>query len=762
MADFNPGTTATKGLQWPVDTESSVTLDAVTKAACMSILQTTAQNIGTVRVWVGEKPTNGGSYELEVYDNETAVPANLATTAYRPNEDVAIGAGWTGVPTNTAGNRYTNIDEAVLDLADYLQYLATSSSAVSSRFRLATAGVLTGKRIHSVTLNAVCEMTAGTDGRLGMELSPSGAVGGVLSAQSLGPGVVTLQRVYTYNEQSGRAWTLADLQALDGAGHFDLQARFPSGSGTLRVYQVWIDVVYMDENRIALGALSGSGVTANAWNAITVTTPTGGTWGKDGAGRHLYLLRRISSTGSIVIPRLANDVAPNPATGFAPTLDPTYGYVTSMGAASAAPYVFGLIQRTTAPAESVDSQPYVLLLEAAVQNGQDAEQEFSNAAAANYKVIAGARVKSNAADADLLVKIKRRSDNVQLGSTLTFTKAEIDALADEGSGWRNLTGRMAAAATLAAATQYYIEFSSASTAPGWSVVALDTGDQGNGATFGGTTDRGLVNGLEADRYDLPVTAQTVPTTPANFAGAQLDQALEVPDDPAGCEVSAIEYAHLTWTATALGGTFLRYEIERSNDGGTTWENIANLTPEATAAFDDYESTRKQGGFSVKYRLRVVRTDGSQSDWSATVSVTIAPQCCEMVFTSNIEPSLNLAYNRPPEIEYKFLSGDAVVLQQLYGVDYQAAFIPTEERGVVFSVPLNVNLVATPAGTGGVSVFAPLRALSRADLPYVSVTDHYGNRFLANLRITTGNEEQPDHIYIGDIVVTQITDTPVSP
>ena len=41
------------------------------------------------------------------------------------------------------------------------------------------------------------------------------------------------------------------------------------------------------------------------------------------------------------------------ARSFAPTLDPTYGYATVMG--SALTPVFGLIQRTTAPAESVDS-----------------------------------------------------------------------------------------------------------------------------------------------------------------------------------------------------------------------------------------------------------------------------------------------------------------------------------------------------------------------------------------------------------------------
>ena len=130
----------------------------------------------------------------------------------------------------------------------------------------------------------------------------------------------------------------------------------------------------------------------------------------------------------------------------------------------------------------------------------------------------------------------------------------------------------------------------------------------------------------------------------------------------------------------------------------------------------------------------------------------------MVFTNPVDPTMNLAYNRPPSVTYEFLSGDAAVLHQIYGRDYQAAFQPTEERGVRFAVPLIVNYVAVPINAG-VSAFDALRALSTSSAPYVCVLDHENNRFFALLQVVTGEVNQPGNLFVGSIIVTEITGIP---
>lgn len=759
MADFNPNTTATKGLEWFPVTESSITLDAATKSACQSIIQSASQATGTARVWLGSLPTRGGVYVLEVYDNETGVASNFASTAFQPNEDVSgTGAALWREDDNTTTTIFSEIDETTASDADYI-YTQADGNVYAGRVNTATT--LNGKRILGVKLMVRCTGNAPLGGfsSLGFGLSIGGVSYGASttglfsSARSL-TNYMEISETWLYNPSTKRPWLAADIAALDVSDEFELYAGI-QGGGQVRVSQVVMTVYYCDENRLALGNLddSGSALTANAWNAITLITPTSGTWTKDGAGRHLYSLRRISTGGSIVVPTLAGPALPNPATGYLPTLDPTYFYMTAMGSSQLA--VFGLIQRTTAPAESVDSQPYVDALEALVFTGQDAEQEFSAAAATSYGAIR-ARVKPNGSTSNLSVKVKRRSDNLQFGSTMTITPAEAAAMVDAGSGWRTLEQTLSVAATLATGTQYYIEFSSTAAGTGtdyWSVLALDTGDQGNGATLGGTTDRAVVNAVEADRYDLPVTLGSVVTTPAGFATT--DSYQSVGGDGSGCTASLIHNVRLAWTATALGGLFDQYEIERSVSGGD-WVRVAEIGTEATVSWNDYESPRS---LTACYRIRAVRLDGAASNWSGSTCKTPLPRNCEWTFTSNDDPTLNMALSQDGyEMAYEFLDADDVEVLEAYLRDYQIVIAGTETRGVAFDLPVFVR-VAQPATTKGVAVFTALRALQDADIPYVCVMDAYGNRFFADIRVPTGDANTLAHFYLASIRVTEVRGEP---
>lgn len=215
---------------------------------------------------------------------------------------------------------------------------------------------------------------------------------------------------------------------------------------------------------------------------------------------------------------------------------------------------------------------------------------------------------------------------------------------------------------------------------------------------------------------------------------------------------------MSWTPTSLAASFDSYELQRSEDGSVTWATVATSDTEALADFDDYETPR---GIAVLYRVRVIRTDAVTSDWSTTASGSARANKCEIIFTSNISPDLTVAYNRSPELAYSFPSAAERQLVPIFGRDYQVAFVPTEDRGVTFGVPLTVNVrTVPPAGAKGVDAFTPLRTLSQApDIPYVRVLDYQGNSYYADLNVPDGPTRQPHNIYIANVVVTEVTGTP---
>jgi hypothetical protein len=268
--------------------------------------------------------------------------------------------------------------------------------------------------------------------------------------------------------------------------------------------------------------------------------------------------------------------------------------------------------------------------------------------------------------ANLVVTIKRRSDNVQFGGTLTITPAQANAAPDAGNGWKAITGNLTSTGTLAAATQYYIEYSStaANAGVGWQVAAVDAnGAVGGLAGYGGTTDRGAANATELDAWDVTGILSTVPAAPSGWAVALNTQTLTA----SVCDVLTVQRASMSWTATALGGTFLRYEIQRTEDGGTTWTTIAYVGTESVVAFVDYEAKR---GVSAGYRIRVVRSDGAQGDWSTTISVTKATtNNCVLSLVSNYAPTLNVNYDYDPDVAYDFLETNEQVNVAVYGRDY---------------------------------------------------------------------------------------------
>lgn len=763
MVDWNPNSTGLKGLEWFPAQSGVVSLDAAGKMAASSFVQTASQATGGVRVPISALPTRGGLYVVEAYDNETGVTDAVASLEAVPNEDVSTVGTTTGLWREQDGSTtttiFSQIDEgsAAVNLADSIRNYASSANSGGQipyigRFNTGSLS-LTGKRIVSVQLNIYANLNGYAWAGFSI-----GGVDYVVHASAFYYNYTGLLGTYYYapvprlyyNPATKLPWTIADIQAFDTTDEWWVS---PTGSSKqIRVYAAWLTIETVTENRLAVGKLDDTAsALTTGWNTVALTTPIGGAWTKDGAGSHLYTVRRLTSTGAITIPYLEGIEALPSANGWEPTVDPTSGRITAMGTATKRLVPF--VQRTTVPADSIDSLPYYALVDSEVYTGRNGEQEFSNAAATAYGVLRFL-AKNLGATADLLVKVKRRSDNVQLGGTATLTAAAFSALPTIVNGIKEIHLNLASPGTLAAATQYYIEFSSAAAvgAP-WAVVGLDTLDAGNIGTFGGTTDRGTVDGTEADRYDVPVTLETVPVAPANFAAVAQTQAIS---GQTVCGVTTIPRSHLSWTATGLGAQFAYYEIQRSEDAGATWTTVSYGRVEATATFDDYEGKL---GVSASYRIRAVKTNGAASDWSSTATVAkSAPTCASVYFVSNYDPTYNVAYETAPDKDYTFTEADDLVTVAAYGRDALMAFVPLESRGstVRYTVTVGADDLVPIGGAKGLGAFDPLRNIAHAPLPYVCVLDHYGQRLFAALSVPGGTNEEPTSLYVADLSATQVS------
>lgn len=214
----------------------------------------------------------------------------------------------------------------------------------------------------------------------------------------------------------------------------------------------------------------------------------------------------------------------------------------------------------------------------------------------------------------------------------------------------------------------------------------------------------------------------------------------------------IRYLVSTWTPTALGATFDYYEISRSEDGGATWSTMAQITTEGVAAYRDHESLR---GVTTRYRIRVARKDGALSAWSA-VDTAETPQA-GWVFTTNEAPQLGLEVDvwrdtekrhdwgfEANEAEYEVAGRDgAVVLKGLEN-------------------PLDLFMLAVviiDETHPGREVFDALLALSRTPLAYVCVHSPEGRRWLANLTVEEGSQEQIRQVYTAPTRVRELTNVP---
>ncbi len=325
------------------------------------------------------------------------------------------------------------------------------------------------------------------------------------------------------------------------------------------------------------------------------------------------------------------------------------------------------------------------------------------------------------------------------------------------------------AATLASATDYTIEVAAgADPAVPWYLLWLDatashalTGNK----TYQGSTDAAAA---AAAAYtagaDFMITLATVPVAPSSVTATVQSRAF---DDNGGalCDAGSLEFARVTWVSGgALGAKFSYWEVQRSYDNGSTWEAAAQINTEATLTWDNKEVRR---GIAVKYRVRAVRTDGAASDWTTqTGTITVAAASGVLAFVSDADQSVIGGFVLLGA-QRKYGFRDRTVYADVHGRDFPLAFKDGNQRGfawdfrVLIFVADDLRPTLGPAGGAGVRAFDPIRAIARADVPYLAVLTPDGEVLCGSIDVPEGPRAEPGHYYEATVSFVQTQDAPSS-
>lgn len=762
-AQYNPNADDVIGEEWAPTVQTSKVLASNSEQTGARFLSTAAATIDTVHPYA-RQVSQPGLFVCEIYELGGEVPGASQTDTYRPNQDVLndnpSGYGlWANQAGTTAtGTLYQAIDEAALDTTDYL---AASIFSLGARyaFRVGSAGF--GARMPTaarLVLGMAATLFGTQSVRAGLRRNSDGAEWFWADA------AYTIRQELTFtfpavNPFTLRPWSQADIVAFDTDHEFVIYHPGAAVAAASRLEMARLEVDSIPEERQAIGART---VTVPGFTQFVLSKPDGtDNWAKADATTYSVYLRRVTNpnlrvpAGSVAWGTLQGSPCPN-ASHRAITLQINEAGVFQVGSGvEETDVAFALALVTTAVTTDLDSQVYATLKAAPVNASTVAQQEFSNHPSADYgQVRAFVRPLADTVD-DLVVRVRRRSDSSVTGSPVSLTVAQARAMSDAGGGWRRWNAELTVAATLVAAAQFYAEVSTTDET-GWEVLYLDSEGVGPTVTYGGSTDRATVSGVESNYQDLAVQLGVAPP-PVDALTTDVDEWVVTPDGTV-CSAGPVQFAWLRWVPSGLGVDFGAYRIERSEDGGVTWFAIANITTEAVTEFRDFEGLRLT---EIVHRIRVVNALGVPSTPVEGDPVTLAASAAAWVFCSNEAPNLVVAYDGGPHWEVEFADAGNVVVRPIYGGEDDEdavavmVFRPIEHDGDRFPLSLAVNFGATPVASGR-AAFAPLEELSTADLSYVCVHDWRGNRWLAAVVLTKATVDEPAHRYRAQVNVVEAT------
>lgn len=737
----------------------------------------------------------------EVFTQGAEDPGTLQVVEYAPILDESIGS-WTD-PLGGTTNLYLYIDDPVVfppaSATDYILNIGGGTSQYrcsvdSSAFPLTA-------RVSRLSMRAVVGLDPNRTSTIPRTFTlsffhqPTSTVyqppGASFVNNGLAPNPIEVS-MGEVNPVTGLPWCPDDVRSFDsGDWHLRITALGTVACGAV-VLSMSLKVSYWTtENRDAVGVWQRpAGALATIVSSDTLVEP-------DGAGGWATNWSKVNATDYLLAPRWGRDTLLSGSTTPASDIRWLSSYQDLGDGGNPAgisyPSVPGLVSqtnwqvgshgepvqafegtsrrmgrfvlRTSAPADSDDSQPYTMEFSGdhlrVLDSGTSIAQRITSPGANNYLGVRLVIIPPSTADATLTVRVFT-TGGAQVGTgAFTITAEEVRALPRiNDTELRYVEGFFSAVVALSAATQYDVRLD-VDTTDDWVVETpyCYTGDASS--SFGGTTDSLRVGGVAVADADAMVTILIQPAAPTNVR-AEVDQQ-PTGDARCFCRVPYIDQSLVRWTATALAGSFSRYEIQRRYDSGDgtepVWEDVASIDTEATTFFADYEARRNR---SAQYRIRSVATTAAFSDWATTDWIIPLTYGCELILTSNADPSLQVVYTREPGVDYTPLRSD--VLLQLEGREYQVAFKDPQRRGMSKTLTIVANFGQQPTNQVGQdigldAVWAPLEALVDASLPYICVLDHYGNVTYAHIEIDQARNQEPAFRYHARLVITPLTGTP---
>lgn len=788
---FNPNAPGTIGLEWAPTIETLIALDAAAKNVAPRIVSSTAETIDQLIIphTIGGPSSGYARQWVDVYDMASSPVAPAVTElTFVPNEDKAK-SNVTKSDFGTTTNLYAVMDDTDdSGPPESTDYMVNSNYGGTATYRCQfdTASITgSGYRIVYVKFEIRAKgfdwswqkpkiefswWNGGTD--LGRFATINPEPDYVFRTRVLGP--------YYFDFYNEGRWLLPEIANLDVNTSRNLGVKLFYATAISRIT---MKVGVIPENRVAVGI--GSKVTVppsgrQTNSPMMFKTPLNvDNWAKASGKTYMALVTRTDDPfGSrpaltASYPSLDSGSA-NPhgqGDAYSVTLTGQDGLVASVAAALGTA-AFGTVLGTSGGAQSVDSQPYHDFAPQVCHTTSTLLQGVDGATSSSYRRLRGVVGYAGLPHTDLLLKIKRTSDNVQIGGTATLTTT---AWADgtllgtiDGVTYRLCTIDLASTATLASATAYYIEMTSATPADApWYLGMVDSTAShsltGN-ITYGGSTDKATIAGAANNFADFEMNVASTPTTLTNLTAVVTTFAL--PDNGGStCEPGAAQYVALNWASSSLGGSFLRYEVERSADLGSTWVPIAYIDSEAASDYPDYEA---EPDTPELYRVRVVRTDGATSDWTTLgTPVTTARLSGALLLVSNADPSIACGFQiMGPVQQYDFLDAGESVYMAMHGRDMHVRFRPLEQRGVRWSLQVLVYISdpndvdgGDPPSGAGIRAFDKIRAVGTATIPYVCVLTPWGERLFGAVDITTGTQAEPAHYYVATLTFTQTATEP---
>lgn len=785
MVRFNPGAISTVGNEWRAHIFGADRVEPVA-ALLRSTVSETIDSILMPYIPVGPSSSYGRMW-CEVYDaGGLGLADTSATYSFLPNEDIAVSDMYYkpigGAETGPINNLASNLDQYINDLAEggnppdsaSVDYLGVNGYA---RFAFDTAALPAG-RVLFVTFNVgyAQGVTGTTNGTFALDLyNGTGLVtrmttgyAGPVNTLGWTPRFSASSATLYVNPLTGLPWTRADILAMDSGSN--LMVQLTALTGRACVLYLYITVTMTTERRLAMGA--NTLVTSlvggeNTSNYCVLKTPAGAdNWAKAASTNYLVVMRRLTDPANVLPPQTqyfsridSGKVNPdNQGHAYAVALD---GYGQLRSAVGPETSAYGVIVARTDGNLSIDSQPYYRLKPTRLYGGLVSYQRISSHGSTAYKTFNAVigRSAGVAPNANLTFRVKRVSDNVAMGGTATLTPAQLlehPLLATFGAyQWYDVQIDLSSNATLVSGTQYYIEVvSDAAFDTPWWASALDETHAytfGLDQSYGSTTDYALVEGVVQSQMDLALTLTVPPPAgPASITPTVVSYTLQ-DNGGAECDAGVHQATRVAWAATTEGVLFAHYEIQRSEDGGTTWATIKRVMTEATVTFDDVTAKR---GVTLKYRVRTIRTTGLASAWrtqSTTTTLTVNTEA--VIFATNDNPSLTAGYVwLNPRHRYEFPGDREVDVLQLHARDFSVVYRGTENRGTLFSFDLLIYVRDAETDCGGLppsgkgdDAFDALRAIAETNST-LAVFTPFGRRIFGAVRVPAGDLDAESAFY----------------